>query len=333
MNFADLHAFAVVARLSSFSRAATQLRIAQSALSRRVKRLEYTFSTTLLERHSRGAIPTEAGRILLKRIEALESELKLMQHDLLPLKDSLVGEISLALPHGVIQFIVSNIIENYRERCPDVKLRIIEGKSADNYRAVVNGMADAAMIYNPEPGTEVTVLPLYFERLLIIGPIEPKKDFAGLRGLDAYPAPQLAGLPLILPSRANSIRHAVENLADRLGIKLNVSLEVDGLSALKTLVKNGLGYTLLSNGPVHLEITAGSVTATPIADPGIEFPVGLIHRTDRRTSRPLTELTAVIQDIVHDLPPTGFWRPADAASDGFAHERWRQSLAQWPDLS
>ena len=52
MNFEDLNAFVIVAKLRSFSKAAVQLRIAQSSLSKRVQRLEHKFGVELLKRHA-----------------------------------------------------------------------------------------------------------------------------------------------------------------------------------------------------------------------------------------------------------------------------------------
>jgi LysR family nitrogen assimilation transcriptional regulator len=224
-----------------------------------------------------------------------------------------VGEIRLALPHGVIQFLGSNIVEKYRERCPDVKLSIVEGKSSNNYDAVVDGIVDAGMVYAPEEGAEVNVLPLFFERRLVIGPIEPGKDIASIRGFETYPATKLSLLPLILPSRPHHIRLAVEDAARKCGIALNVALDIDGLSALKTMVRNGLGYTVLPYGPVHMEITAGTLAAIPIVNPTLECMVGIVYRKDRQSSRALAGLIAVIRDIVQALGHTRFWRPAESS--------------------
>ena len=65
MDFRDLEVFITVGKLQSFSRAAAHLRCAQSALSRRVRRLEHLFGTPLLERHGRDVRLTETGLILL----------------------------------------------------------------------------------------------------------------------------------------------------------------------------------------------------------------------------------------------------------------------------
>ncbi len=310
MDFEDLHTFSVVARLRSFSRAAENLCIAQSALSRRVQRLEYQFGIALLERHSRGVRVTDAGNFLLTKIEWLEGEVDKIHYEMTTLKNSLSGELRLALPHGVIQFFASRIIERYRDRCPNMKLRILEGKSSSNQEAVLDGTVDAAMVYDPACGAEVTVLPILFERRLIIGPIEPSDEFAWLKQLESFPAAWLSKLPLILPAAPHHIRQAVETAARKCGLTLNIVLEIDGLSALRAMVKDGLGYTVLPYGPVHQDVEARALTGLPIIDPILECTVGIIYRNNRQESRALGELVEVIKEIVEGLGQTPYWRPA-----------------------
>jgi DNA-binding transcriptional LysR family regulator len=78
-NFGDLMAFLVVARERSFTRAAAQLGISQSALSHAIQMLEAKLGVRLLTRTTRSVSPTEAGERLLRslgpRFEEIESEL------------------------------------------------------------------------------------------------------------------------------------------------------------------------------------------------------------------------------------------------------------------
>lgn len=73
----ELHAFAAVARLGSFSQAAEQLCVTQGAVSRAVARLEAHLGVPLLSRHGRHSVLTEAGQRYLARVaapvEAIES--------------------------------------------------------------------------------------------------------------------------------------------------------------------------------------------------------------------------------------------------------------------
>lgn len=78
-DFNDLLAFVAVAREHSFTRAAGQLGVSQSALSHRMRALEARLGLRLLNRTTRSVAPTEAGERLLQtlapRFEAIESEL------------------------------------------------------------------------------------------------------------------------------------------------------------------------------------------------------------------------------------------------------------------
>ncbi|MFD9263054.1 LysR family transcriptional regulator, partial [Streptomyces sp. NPDC059538] len=64
MTLDDLRVFVAVCRAGSLSAVARDLGCTQSAVSQHVRRLEKQTGTGLLERHARGVVPTEAGRIL-----------------------------------------------------------------------------------------------------------------------------------------------------------------------------------------------------------------------------------------------------------------------------
>lgn len=79
-NFNDLLAFMAVARERNFTRAAAQLGVSQSALSRTVRALEERMAVPLLTRTTRSVSPTEAGERLLSslgpRFDEIEAELE-----------------------------------------------------------------------------------------------------------------------------------------------------------------------------------------------------------------------------------------------------------------
>ena len=71
MDFREIRYFAQVATAGSFSRAAKELRVAQPALSRQIRKLEQELGVDLLVRHGRGVRLTGAGSILLERAEQM----------------------------------------------------------------------------------------------------------------------------------------------------------------------------------------------------------------------------------------------------------------------
>ncbi|WP_455285634.1 LysR family transcriptional regulator [Cupriavidus necator] len=79
-NFSDLLAFIAVARERSFTRAAAQIGVSQSALSHAIRRLEVKLGIRLLTRTTRSVAPTQAGERLLgsvaPRFDQIETELQ-----------------------------------------------------------------------------------------------------------------------------------------------------------------------------------------------------------------------------------------------------------------
>src|SRR5690242_17789906 len=71
MEFKELRNFMHVARAGSVSRAADELRLAQPALSRQIKKLEQELGVSLFARHGRGVRLSAAGSVLLERAESI----------------------------------------------------------------------------------------------------------------------------------------------------------------------------------------------------------------------------------------------------------------------
>jgi DNA-binding transcriptional LysR family regulator len=124
-NFNVLAAFAVVARERSFTRAAAQLGVSQSALSQTVKTLEARLGIRLLTRTTRSVSPTEAGERLLRivgpRLEEIEQELAILSE----LREKPAGLIRVtAGEHAaltVLQPAINRLLPDY----PDIRVEII----------------------------------------------------------------------------------------------------------------------------------------------------------------------------------------------------------------
>jgi LysR family nitrogen assimilation transcriptional regulator len=75
MDIRQLRYFSMVARMSSFSRAATALKMTQSSLSKQIGNLEDHLGKRLLVRNGRGVVPTEAGLRLLPYAQRILDQL------------------------------------------------------------------------------------------------------------------------------------------------------------------------------------------------------------------------------------------------------------------
>jgi len=123
-NFNDLFAFVTVAREGSFTRAAAQLGVSQSALSHTIRGLEKRLGVRLLTRTTRSVAPTEPGKRLLEtmgpRFEQINAELAAVSE----FRDKPVGTIRIsAAEHAATTVLypkLSKVLPDY----PDIKLEI-----------------------------------------------------------------------------------------------------------------------------------------------------------------------------------------------------------------
>jgi LysR family nitrogen assimilation transcriptional regulator len=304
MDFQDLNAFVHVARMGSFSRAAVSLRTAQSALSRRVARLEHGLGVSLLERHGRGVRVTRAGELLLGEADELLEKLMKIERLMGEHSGAPIGLLKMAMPPTTGQVLGAILVAKCRERFPRLQLQLMEGFSGSIHRWIEGGDVDIAILYDPEPSAHFLVTPLLKEPLYLIAPAKPGEEASLLQNKELR-VRDLAKLPLILPGRAHSIRALLERYAAEHGFKLNVVNQVDGIRTTTGMIEAGLGYTVYSYAGVYEWLQNGSLRAIPLT-PRLRWTLAITHRLDLPPSL-LEGIRSMIIEQVDILLERGLW--------------------------
>lgn len=129
-NFNELLAFLTVAREGSFTRAAAQLGVSQSALSHTIRALETRFDMRLLTRTTRSVAPTEAGQRLLAtlapRFQEIEAELLALS----ALRDRPSGSLRIVAPAHAADTILLPALAQLLPRYPDLTIDIVTSEAA-----------------------------------------------------------------------------------------------------------------------------------------------------------------------------------------------------------
>jgi DNA-binding transcriptional LysR family regulator len=128
VRFDDLAAFAAVVRVGSFTRAAAQMGMTQSALSQTVRSLERRLDLKLLNRTTRSVSPTEAGERLYRtvgpRFADIESELAVLGE----LRGKPAGTVRITATEHAARTLVWPRLLPWLPKYPDIKVEI----SSDN---------------------------------------------------------------------------------------------------------------------------------------------------------------------------------------------------------
>jgi LysR family nitrogen assimilation transcriptional regulator len=296
MDLRQLQYFIAVADTGGFSRAARLLGIAQPALSRQVRSLEVELRQNLLLRNGRGAVPTEAGKRLLAHARGIVQQVERARLEVEEVKGAPVGHVTIGLPPTLARLAAAPLVLAFRQGFPRATVSIVEGLSSTIVEWVVVGRADVGLVYNPAPSPALDFEPVLDENLCLIGPLR-RKDAARsvrLRDLPAY--------PLIIPSRPHAIRTLVESRLAAVGLRANVALEVDAVSAILELVAEGLGHAVLSPRAMHGESAARKLRARPIVQPALTSTLHVAVSAQR----PATPLQSACVELIATLVPRAF---------------------------
>jgi len=148
MELRQLRYFIAAARKESFRKAAEELHVAQSALSRRIAELEAQLGVELFIRRKRRVYLSPAGHFYLSRIEPLVSGIEGVSAHLRQFGSGMSGELTIGY-HAVAgrHEVTSTCLAQCRKLMPEVELKLIQMTSQAQEAALLAGQIDLAFGY------------------------------------------------------------------------------------------------------------------------------------------------------------------------------------------
>jgi LysR family nitrogen assimilation transcriptional regulator len=296
-----------VARAGSVSRAAQELRLAQPALSRQIRKLEHELGVPLFSRHGRGVRLSPAGSLLLERAEAIAHLVHQTSEEIREDRATSRGRITLGAPPAAGRILVPTFVERFQKVWPQTTLHMREGVASSLQEWLLEKRIDIALLHNPPHLETLDIKPLLSERMMVIGP--PPRRIRDKKHPKSFRIRDFGELPLILPNMAHTNRRLVEHAALEHGVRLRIKIEADSVAFAKVLVERGLGYTILTYAAVQDEVLRKKLTAYPIARPTLSTHVTIV--TLREQLPKLTsDASAMLFDVCRTLVRDKTWAGA-----------------------
>ncbi|UUX97068.1 LysR family transcriptional regulator [Aquabacterium sp. J223] len=145
LTLRQLRAFAAVADTGSFTEAARQLHLTQSALSVLVRELERELGVRLFDRHTRRVQLAEAGRDFLPHVQRVMEELQAATASVGSLRDKRRGSLRVAAPQLMACTLMPRVIAAYAQAYPDIEVRLLDSAPEQTLARVVAGEAELAI--------------------------------------------------------------------------------------------------------------------------------------------------------------------------------------------
>lgn len=308
MEIRTLRHFLKVAELGSFSRAALDLRIAQPALSRQIRKLEEELDVQLLYRTGRGVSLTHAGEMLLGSGRRLVEEFDASVREVRASGRQMTGSAVIGLPPTVGRVLTIPLARRMKAQFPGVKLRIIEGFSGHLVEWLYSGRIDVGVLY-AEPNAPVVVAEaLVEEDLVLLGRPDLLAGAIGGEARDAITMAEVAALPLVVPSAPHSLRARIDRTAAECGLALDITLEVDALFSMIEAVRQGLGFTILPGCAAQRDIDQGALAALRITEPTMSQTLHVATASQRPKAVASRLLAQLVCESMYALADTGLWR-------------------------
>ncbi len=295
-DFSDLEAFLAVKDTGSFHAAAERLNLSQSAVTRRIQKLEAALDSVLFERTTRAVKPTLAAKRLQARAEAMLDDAnetaRAMRDESVAFAHQRGAVITVAIVPTVVTRLLSPAIHAFRAAGFAARIRLLDTSANEVAEAVAAGEADFGLCSIPmlEPSTEFE--PLFDDPIALA--LSQDHPMAG-RGTVNWD--ELTDLPLILPARGTGNRLLIDEALARARLPLVWTYEIGRSSTALDLVISGLGVALLPQSLLR-SATVSGVVSCGLGMPEIIRPIGLLSRAGQTDTPAITALKNAIRASV-----------------------------------
>ena len=252
-----------VAKSGSFSSAADQLYLSQSAVSQHVATLEREVGMRLLERGRGGPKLTAAGRSLVSHADAVICRLEEAERDLAAIAGLEGGELRLASFPSASATIVTEAVSRFAALHPRVRLSVVEAEPEDSIPRLSGGDLDVAIVFDyPEfpsaSDPDLELVPLLTESMHVALPRD--HELAGRDSIRVAELSDDAWLCGVCPSSCSEI---VKKTCRDAGFQPRIAFESDDYNVLQGYVAAGLGVTLLPD--LAVQYLRDGVVVRPIS--------------------------------------------------------------------
>ena len=232
--------FAGVARHEHVTRAAGELLVPQSTLSRVIARLEADLGVTLFARRGRTLSLTPAGRRFLESVEGALAVVEQAAEAVRSDADPATGKVAFGFLHTLGSETVPELIRTFRVDHPRVRFSLVQNYGEWMVAKLRTGELDLCLTSPVPDDPDLVTRRLDVQRLRLVVPEDHR--LAGRRRVRLEEA---ADEPFITLEPGYGMRRIFEDLCVEAGFKPRIAFEGEEAETLRGLVAAGLGVSLL----------------------------------------------------------------------------------------
>lgn len=292
----QLLAFATLARLGSFTQAAKELYLTQSAISHAIKALEEQAGCRLFERAGRRVSLTQAGEQFLQHVDKIMAEMKAARSGLEELSRWGHGRLRVGASTTACQYILPSVLREFKQSFPRCAIAIEPGDHSRQLDLLEQNRVDLALILEPSGQKDLAFVPLFEDEMrFLLAPTHPWAQ-AG-----RVPRTGSEEETIILYNQQSYTFRLVSEYFRAAGMPLTNFMELGSMEAIKELVKTGLGVGVLAPWVARAELATGALVSLPLGKAKLRRRWGVAHLRRRRLTLGEETFVGLCQSVTEEF--------------------------------
>jgi LysR family transcriptional regulator, low CO2-responsive transcriptional regulator len=280
----QLRAFVSLARHSSFTVAAKELCLTQSAVSHSMRALEEDLGCRLFDRMGKKILLTLAGEQLLPHAEEILKRMEKARAGVTKLSQWGSSRLRVCASTTACQYILPDVIRDFQKTFPKVQLNIEPGDTTEAVDLLDQRSIDCAICLEPNREERFEFRPLFSDELLFLVGAEHPWARQGRVERNEIPDQNY-----VLYNKGTYTFELIEKYFRDEHIALNTVIELRSMEAIKELVKAGIGISILAPWVAEKEIAERSLSAFPLGKRKLKRQWGVLHWRNPNLPLPLTQ--------------------------------------------
>lgn len=291
MDYHQLKYFQKLADIGNYTKAADELDLSQSALSRSILRLEEEIGVPLFQRKSRGVVLNRYGQIFLKSANKALGEIDEAKQEITNQVNPTQGTISLGFIQPLGSSYIPDLISAFQKENPGIKFQL----NQDNTRNILNGIEageiDVGFCSPPEAREGLSAVHIMDQELFLIVP--RNHPLSNRKEIDLH---EVAGDSFILFKPESSLHDVIAKLFQDAGFRPMMSFEVYDERTVAGLVGANLGVALI---PFFPGLDKDKVSQIPVGRPNCSVSNQMVYQTDGYISPVFAQFKSFVESKIH----------------------------------
>jgi DNA-binding transcriptional LysR family regulator len=291
----QLRVFLAVAKHGSFSRAAEEVAVSQSAVSLAIQQLETELGVRLLDRTTRQVRMTSIGQSLAATGSRLVAELDTTLKELRDIGEQHRGRVVMACVPSVAGGLMPKCVEYCAEKWPEVSFAIEDIAARDVVAKVQRGDIEFGLSGGEIDASELHIESLMRDPFLLVC----RHDDALAEG-KAVSWTKLSERRLVMLNNTSGSRQQIVDTLANLGVRPEIFLELAQPSSVLAMVEANLGVAVVPS-LVAPYIGHPTLTTRKLVRPSVSRTIFLLRRRDRSLSPAASAVWSALHHLFGEL--------------------------------